>query len=275
MLTQEGANVKCSICCPKCKKFTVLSSYFTLAGLGFRMNNYSRHVATFHSEPLNDVIHSGMLITRKVKPIYRPALKRLNQKRIIPKPLNSSLDTSSSSSPSNVYAQCVAQASQIPLSTSAPDSAFHQKLVELYTAHKQLKNENAQLRENMLSIQREVENEMMNQMAGQLQRVSVNQSTDADVKEWKEKAEKFEMDLIQAQTELRATQIERRNLLHSLLDLKGKVRVMARLRPLVRSSDQILFEISRCKTRLKSRKFIIFFLVFLFYGKFHRYLIFQ
>ncbi|XP_055325645.1 protein claret segregational-like [Sitodiplosis mosellana] len=68
---------------------------------------------------------------------------------------------------------------------------------------------------------------------------------------WKKSLED-EVKMVRGQ--LRSSQMERRNLLHALLDLQGKVRVMARLCPAKCLSAKIQYQINSNQTKLKLLK---------------------
>lgn len=79
-----------------------------------------------------------------------------------------------------------------------------------------------------------------------------NDSVDCEgsvISELRQKAEHLAINLDKTQSDLFASQIERRNLLHKLLDLQGKVRVMARLRP---SLEPISFSTNMEQNQLTS-----------------------
>lgn len=267
MLNHNGSDLKCSICCPNCKKFVTLSPYFTLTGIGFRVQNFARHFATYHSAPLTNLnpMQCG-IIKKKLNQSTRPALKRLSvmHKRTavaISSTLNNSLLDTSSPSTSLDNTQMSSITATLPVPVTYTDPMINQKVVELYNSHQQLKNECDELRNMAASLKIDIENEkkqierkMMDKIVQDLERVSLQQRTDGDAENWQQKFEAIEYELFQTKAQLREFQLERRNLLHELLDLKGRVRVMARLRPLYQSSEQMMFEITDCQKILKSKK---------------------
>lgn len=74
--------------------------------------------------------------------------------------------------------------------------------------------------------------------------------------DWCEKAKSLETDLNEAQSELYLSQMANRDILHSLLDLQGKVRMMARLQPAV---NPFRFVVNSHQNQLKRKsKFLVF-----------------
>lgn len=64
------------------------------------------------------------------------------------------------------------------------------------------------------------------------------QTLEKNDEDWRKKVEALEAQLNIAKIELKKSNIDRRNLLHNLLELKGKVRIVCRLRPILEGSEE-------------------------------------
>lgn len=71
LIDQTGGKIKCSICCPKCEKLLTLSAYYTLDGVGFRSNNFARHIMTAHKMPTQIIVNHKFNKTATIKRLQR------------------------------------------------------------------------------------------------------------------------------------------------------------------------------------------------------------
>lgn len=110
------------------------------------------------------------------------------------------------------------------------------KTFEYMARHeKQLQDENVRLKQEL--------SKFINTSNDEGIEISMERKSD---EQWREKVEKLEAELKKAKLELQNSNIDRRNLLHNLLELKGKVRIVCRLRPILDGfSEKIDYKINQ------------------------------
>lgn len=89
-------------------------------------------------------------------------------------------------------------------------------------------------------------------------------SSESDVAEWREKAQQLQKKLDYVQVELEVANAERRELLHKVLDLQGRARVMCRFRPSLNaaeSANEMKIQISPNRNKLTCKCFSELFVI--------------
>lgn len=225
---QNGIKVKCSICCPNCKKLVALSPYYTTAGIGFRSNNFARHVSNLHGEQKENIAVKQVVMVSRKRKIPFSNQNGIHRRRLIAK---------------NV--EC---ASAQTLAT-VPDNQELEKL----------KHENDQLKHSISGLKEEKENlinDLQNTQAKLTQIESQSQvvNSNAEMVEWRQRATNLQMELTKIQSELYTSYMIRRDLLHSNLNLQGRLRVMARLRPVfTQGTNAMRIQINSSHNELKCK----------------------
>lgn len=209
LVQQNGQEIKCKIRCLKCKAATSLSSYYTQAGVAFRINNFERHVELFHVEKQPDTA------TSENPNDFQSILSSQNRKAQILERRLRSLQASKRSVSAIRYRK--------------------------NSKRRRINDENENSDEHANTSKSKI-NVASNALADR-----TNQYMDDDdaqmVEMWRKKSVQCELDLKKVQMALEKSEKKRRELLHLVLDLKGKVRVMARLRT-VADSTSFNFELN-------------------------------
>lgn len=208
LVEQNGQDIKCKIRCSKCKAATSLSSYYTHAGVAFRINNFERHVELFHVEK-------------------QP-------------------DTATSENPNNFQSILLSQNRKAQMLERRVRALQASKRSVSAIRHREkgkrrkVNDENANSDEHANTSMSEI-TVASNALAD---RTNQNMADGAQMVEiWRKKSAQCELDLKKVQMALEKSEKKRRDLLHLVLDLKGKVRVMARLRT-VADSTSFNFELN-------------------------------
>lgn len=257
MIVCTESDVSCSIRCQKCSKLTALSPYYTQNGIGFRIKNYARHIDSCRANPPSKMDHQQNLpfdpshLMEKLRSEQRKnelleirlaGLKRSSEIRNGKNQLKKAKKNNESFSKENVE----------PLPNEP--SALKTRVKNILNTQEILKNENHELKKRIFAMKNEFNDDLKKLKDSSLQSLSAEQVNVSnhgaiEVDKWRQKAENFQTELKHVQNELYHSQLERSNLLHTVMELKGKVRVMARLRP-AKSSKQIKFELNSRRTEL-------------------------
>lgn len=133
-----------------------------------------------------------------------------------------------------------------------------ERIENLLQVQKNLKTHNEQLKLDVQRIREEVQDQIKSvELSVPFNHLMRNPENDGDIdmeaNYLREKINGLETDLDKVKSELHLSQLERRDLLHSLLDLQGKVRTMARLRPAI---DPFTFHVNSHQNHLKCESFI-------------------
>lgn len=245
LFEQVRTQMKCSIRCIKCGKLSALSPYFTQDGVGFRINNFARHVSTSH---IKTPAEKALPMLTGATQIRKPALNIINRIRSEQvRSLKRKIQYIERSRRSSKRAM-------INDVTSTPSESPETQIscCDLSSSHAGLEAENKALKQEILTSRENFNYDIANLLREKEVLLQKLTSSNGSMEmEWQEKAKTFEKQLEEVRRELHSSQMERRDLLHSLLDLKGKVRVMARLCPVKKSSNMIQFKINANQTNLK------------------------
>lgn len=147
---------------------------------------------------------------------------------------------------SSIGADCEAERNKLVADNLAMKNELEQYGILLQT-HKQLKDENDNLLHHMEKMKHEIKDL---ELCSSFDRAMSPKPEMANDLELRSKLDALEINLFKIQSELYSLQIQRRDLLHSYLDLQGKVRVMARLCP---SDDPMQFNINSNQNRLERK----------------------
>lgn len=233
---QDGSATKCNIFCPKCGNKSSLSPYYTHAGIGFRMNNFARHIDTFHNTsqervPLADVQVNRLMVQLGAE---RTKNKFLRSKRVS----TSTHSLAKKQRKDNLGGQ-----------------ESNGLLCELQQQKKWLEEENMKLKKELEEAKsgngsangspdtdhesdakqwREKVNKLESQLAQVQNELNFAHSTaldSSDVSKLREEKEAIKKELQDTKSDLEFVNRERSILLQQLLDLQGKARLMVRFRP--------------------------------------------
>lgn len=261
MIVCTESDVSCSIRCTKCSKITALSPYYKQSGIGFRVKNYARHIDSCRVNPPSNVHHQQILpldqsnLMKKLESEQRKnqllemrlaGLKRSSKIRSDKNQSKKAKKNNESFSKENV--------DPLPNEPAKINVDIQDRIKNVLKTQNIIKNENHELKQRILALKNEFNDELKKVKDFELQSLSAEQVNVSnhgalEVEEWRRKAESFQMELKHIQNELHHSQLERSNLLHTVMEMIGKVRVMARLRP-AKSSKQIKFEINSRRTEL-------------------------
>lgn len=129
---------------------------------------------------------------------------------------------------------------------------LEQNYRELSDSHQLLKSENDQLKASIFVLKEEKQN-VVNDLENTRTQSQMN-INDAEVAKWRQRARDYETELKKTQSELYASHEIRRDLLNSMLNLQGRVRVMARLRPVLKTgTNEVRLEINTGHNKLKCK----------------------
>lgn len=253
VFNRTASDISCSIQCPKCSKLSALSIYYTQNGVGFRIKNYARHVGSVHSSgsasnesPEQNVLMEQFQSEQRKNESLRKELTGLKRtvamqnkdaKRM--RSANESIDADASHTP-------------FALDDSGFSEGVKNQIENVSKTQKGLKNDNLQLKNDVQNMRNELEAELKKIKTETLplliKQTKIRSDEVDSTDEWRQKAEKLQAELKNMKSELRRSQLERCDLLHNVLLLRGKARVMARLRP--EYGNQMKFEINSRRTEL-------------------------
>lgn len=235
---EESANgIKCIVRCPKCGKASHLSSYFTLTGVGFRLSNFVRHLDETHQNE-----------TQQALPLNDIQINQLTTKLSVEKLKNKELRLKLTAKHRSMIAMQKENESVCLGTVDATNSQTLKQFDELTKTNEKLVQENLLLKEDIKKICDESKDKMT---------ASSNLSQISD--EELEKIQQLKKDLTKAKTELAQANCDRRELLHMLLEQKGKFRVVCRLRPpLTETEETTKFDIKGRKLCGNSLVLILF-----------------
>lgn len=252
VFSRTASDISCSIQCPKCAKSSALSIYYTQNGIGFRIKNYARHVGSVHSSGSapNESAEQNVLMEQfqseqRKNESLRKELTGL--KRTVAMQSNDAKRMRSASKSNDE------DAIGTPLLN---DSGFNEgvqnQIENVSKTQKGFENDNQQLKIDVQNMRNEFEAELKKietETLPLLIKQTTIRSDEVDsTNEWRQKAKKLEAELKKIKSELHRSQLERCDLLHNVLLLRGKVRVMARMRP--ENDNQMKFEVNSRRTQL-------------------------
>lgn len=253
-IEQDGSATKCSILCPKCGNKSVLSTYYTTAGVAFRMKNFARHIDTCRKTslervPLADVQANRLMIQLSAE---RTKNKFLRSKKRV-----------------SISSHSLAKRSR---NENLTDDESNGLLCKLEQQKKVLEGENEKLKKELEEVKsgnvsvssnksdaeqwRGKANTLQSQLEQIQRELDVARSTasnSSDVSKWREEKEAIGKELEKAKSDLEYVNHERSVLLQQLLDLQGKARLMVRFRPPLNdheSSNIIRTKVQENQTKL-------------------------
>lgn len=253
MFSRTASDISCSIQCPKCSKSSALSIYYTQNGIGFRIKNYARHVGSVHSSgsapndsPEQNVLMEQFQSEQRKNESLRKELTGLKRTVAIQNNDAKRMRTASESNDED------ATGTPLVFNDSGFNEGVQNQIENVSKSQKGLKNDNQQLKNDVQNMRKELKAELRKietETLPLLIKQTTIRSDEVDSTDvWRQKAEKLEAELKKMKSELHRSQLERCDLLHNVLLLRGKVRVMARLRP--ENINQMKFEINSRRTQL-------------------------
>lgn len=193
-----------------------MSCYHTSTAIGFRLSNFVRHL---------DEKHQNQTQADKASPLNEIQINNLMTQLSVQKLKNRELRFELNSKHRTLITKQMGNASACLSAVTTAKENLSNHSDEWTKEREKILKENSALKEENMRLLTKSNADVEPQLA---------------VEEWRQKAEELEIDLKKAKAELMNANYDRRELLHKFLEMKGKIRIVCRLRPALEESKETI-----------------------------------
>lgn len=193
-----------------------MSCYHTSTAISFRLSNFIRH--------LEDK-HQNLTQADEASPLNEIQINNLTTQLSVQKLKNRELRLKLNSKHRTLITKQIENASACFSAVNTAKENLSNQSEEWTKEREQILKENSALKDENMRL---------------LTKSNANVEPQLAVAKWRQKAEGLEIDLKKAKAELMKANYDRRELLHKFLEMKGKIRIVCRLRPSLEESKETI-----------------------------------